>query len=185
MARETRKKRMGRVVQNSMDKTVIVAVEWRQRHPLYKKSIRRVTRFFVHDGENRCSLGDVVRIEETRPISRLKRWRIMEIVEQHEVAEVKPIELDQAVLEEVSDIEAAAAPEAEVSEIEAAAAPEDDVAFEDVEDLEDTDALLFAQLELENQPGDDVLTLESEDDGTAVELEQDRGEGAEDEEKKQ
>ena len=103
MARETRKKRQGRVVRNTMDKTVIVAVEWRQRHPLYKKSVRRITKFFAHDGENKCRLGDVVRIEETRPISRMKRWRVVQILERHEVAEVKPIELDQPVLEEVSD----------------------------------------------------------------------------------
>ena len=104
MAKETRKKRQGKVVRNSMDKTVIVAVEWRQRHPLYKKSVRRISRFFVHDAENRCVLGDVVRIEETRPISRLKRWRVVQVLEQHEVAEVQPIELDQAVLAEVSEI---------------------------------------------------------------------------------
>ena len=109
MARERRKLRTGRVVGNKMDKTVVVAVEWRQRHLLYKKSVRRVTRFFAHDGESNCRLGDLVRIEETRPISRLKHWRVLQVLERREIAEVKPIELDQAVLAEVAQAEEAQA----------------------------------------------------------------------------
>ncbi len=158
MARETRKKRQGRVVRNTMDKTVIVAVEWRQRHPLYKKSVRRITKFFAHDGENKCRLGDVVRIEETRPISRMKRWRVVQILERHEVAEVKPIELDQPVLEEVSDTEAAAA------SVNGAGSPEiltDLAGLEGLEDMDDGDALLFAELEREQR---EVTQLEDDKD---------------------
>jgi small subunit ribosomal protein S17 len=155
MARETRKKRQGRVVRNTMDKTVIVAVEWRQRHPLYRKSVRRVTRFFAHDGDNRCRLGDVVRIEETRPISRLKRWRVIQILERHEVAEVKPIELDQPVLEEVAEIDSVAD------------SVNGEVLLEELEDLDDDDALLFAELEREQRE-----TLEETDDDDSAEEQQ-------------
>jgi small subunit ribosomal protein S17 len=158
MARETRKKRQGRVVRNTMDKTVIVAVEWRQRHPLYKKSVRRITKFFAHDGENKCRLGDVVRIEETRPISRMKRWRVVQILERHEVAEVKPIELDQPVLEEVSDTEAVAAA------VNGAGSPEiltDLAGLGGLEDMDDGDALLFAELEREQR---EVTQLEGDED---------------------
>ena len=132
-----------------MDKTVIVAVEWRQRHPLYRKSVRRVTRFFAHDGLNQCRLGDVVRIEETRPISRMKRWRVIQIVERHEVAEVQPIELDQPVLEEVADTETIALSE------------DGDLSMEGLEDMDDDDALLFAELEREQR---EAAELTDEDD---------------------
>jgi small subunit ribosomal protein S17 len=96
-----RKVRVGEVVGDKMDKTVVVAVKWQQRHRLYKKSIRRVTRFFVHDKDNQCKLGDLVRIEETRPLSRMKHWRVMEILQRREVAEVKPIELEEGLLSEI------------------------------------------------------------------------------------
>ena len=160
MARETRKKRQGRVVRNTMDKTIIVAVEWRQRHPLYKKSVRRITKFFAHDGENKCRLGDVVRIEETRPISRMKRWRVVQILERHEVAEVKPIELDQPVLEEVSDTEPAAA----AASVNGDGSPEvltDLAGLQGLEDMDDGDALLFAELEREQR---EVTQLEDDKD---------------------
>ncbi len=133
-----------------MDKTVIVAVEWRQRHPLYRKSVRRVTRFFAHDGQNQCRLGDVVRIEETRPISRMKRWRVIQIVERHEVAEVQPIELDQPVLEEVADTEAVA-----LADDASGAMPSGDLAG--LEDLDEDEALLFAELEREQRESADAV----------------------------
>ena len=103
MAREKRKIRTGKVIGNRMDKTVVVAVEWRQRHPLYKKSLRRVTKFYAHDGDRKCSVGDLVRIEETRPLSRLKRWRILQVLESREIAEITPIELDQQLLADLSE----------------------------------------------------------------------------------
>ena len=100
MARERPKVRTGRVVSDKMDKTVLVAVKWQQLHRLYKKSLRRVTKFYAHDRDNRCKLGDLVRIQETSPMSRMKRWRVMEILERREIAEVKPIELDEGILSE-------------------------------------------------------------------------------------
>jgi len=88
-----RKTRLGRVVSNKMDKTVVVAVEKLRRHPLYKKTIRRTVKYKVHDENNECALGDKVRIVETRPLSREKRWRVAEIITKGEVAEVQPKEI--------------------------------------------------------------------------------------------
>lgn len=98
MAREKRKVRVGEVISDKMEKTVVVAVRWKQNHPIYGKAMPRLTKFYAHAGENQCKVGDLVRIEETRPISRLKRWRVVEVVERREIAEVKPEELDREVL---------------------------------------------------------------------------------------
>jgi small subunit ribosomal protein S17 len=87
------KTRVGRVVSNRMDKTVVVEVETPKRHPLYKKIIRRRVKFKAHDENNRCGLGDVVRIIETRPLSKQKRWRVDEIITKGEVVEVQPKEI--------------------------------------------------------------------------------------------
>ena len=104
-----RKDRIGRVIGDKMEKTVIVAVRWQQRHRLYGKGLRRITKFYAHDGDGRCRLGDLVRIQETRPISLMKRWRVIDILERKEVVDVKPIELDEGILseEEVPDEEEA------------------------------------------------------------------------------
>ena len=104
-----RKDRIGRVIGDKMEKTVIVAVRWQQRHRLYRKGLRRITKFYAHDGDGRCRLGDLVRIQETRPISLMKRWRVIDILERKEVVDVKPIELDEGILseEEVPDEEEA------------------------------------------------------------------------------
>lgn len=75
-----RKQKVGRVVSNKMDKTVVVAVDFLRPHPLYRKTVRHTHKFYAHDEENRCEMGDTVRIEETRPLSKLKRWRVVEIV---------------------------------------------------------------------------------------------------------
>ncbi len=88
-----RKTRSGRVVSNKMDKTVVVAVETPKRHPLYKKTIKRVVKYKAHDENNECRQGDMVRIVETRPLSRQKRWRVAEIITRGEVAEVQPKEI--------------------------------------------------------------------------------------------
>ena len=77
-----RKQRVGTVVSSKMDKTVIVAVERRVAHRLYGKQVARTKKYYAHDQENAAREGDVVRIEETRPLSKLKRWRVVEIVEQ-------------------------------------------------------------------------------------------------------
>ncbi len=73
--------KVGRVVSDKMDKTVVVAVDYVRTHPLYKKRIRRTSKFYAHDENNTCKEGDLVRIEETRPMSRQKRWIVREIVE--------------------------------------------------------------------------------------------------------
>ncbi len=86
MAEERRKIRIGRVVSEKMDKTVVVAVEWRQRHRLYGKLVRRLTTFRAHDEDNACHVGDMVQIEETRPLSKTKRWRVREILSRQEGA---------------------------------------------------------------------------------------------------
>ena len=90
---EKRKVRFGRVVSNRMDKTVVVAVETPKRHQLYKKSIRRVVKYKAHDKNNECGLGDMVKIIETRPLSRQKRWRVAEIITKGELVKVQPEEI--------------------------------------------------------------------------------------------
>ena len=79
--RNLRKTRVGVVVSDKMDKTVVVAVETLVQHPLYKKRIRRTKKFKAHDEHNQCKVGDKVRIMETRPLSKEKRWRVVEIIE--------------------------------------------------------------------------------------------------------
>jgi small subunit ribosomal protein S17 len=87
------KTRVGRVVSNKMDKTVVVTVETLRHHPLYKKTIRRAVKFKAHDEKNECRLGDTVKIIETRPLSKEKRWRVAEIITKREVVEVQPKEI--------------------------------------------------------------------------------------------
>ncbi|MDP2400490.1 MAG: 30S ribosomal protein S17 [Actinomycetota bacterium] len=79
--RNSRKTRQGVVVSAAADKTCVVVVEDRKRHPLYGKMITRSTKFHAHDENNECGVGDTVLIMETRPVSKLKRWRLVEIVE--------------------------------------------------------------------------------------------------------
>ncbi len=88
-----RKQRTGTVVSEKMDKTVVVQIERIITHRLYRKSLRRRKRYQAHDERNDCRLGDRVLIEESRPLSKLKHWRVVEILERHEVAEVQPREI--------------------------------------------------------------------------------------------
>ena len=81
MERGLRKKRLGRVVSDKMDKTIVVAVETKVRHPLYGKTMNTTTKFKAHDENNEARVGDKVLITETRPLSREKRWRVVEILE--------------------------------------------------------------------------------------------------------
>ena len=81
MERGLRKKKIGRVVSDKMDKTIVVAVETKVRHPLYGKTVNRTTKFKVHDENNEAKINDRVSIMETRPLSKDKRWRLVEIVE--------------------------------------------------------------------------------------------------------
>ena len=108
----------GVVVSDKMDKTVVVNVARRKQHPLYRKVINRSRRFKAHDAANECNVGDVVRILETRPISRDKRWRVIEILERGDVAEVSPEDIGRTLEEEVqaAPASAAAATDAEAAE---------------------------------------------------------------------
>lgn len=85
-----RKVLQGRVVSTKMQKTVVVAVDRIVRHPIYKKAMTRTKRYKAHDEENSCVLGDIVRIIETRPLSKEKRWRVAEILTRGNVAEIQP-----------------------------------------------------------------------------------------------
>ena len=79
--RNLRKTRIGVVSSNKMDKTVVVAVERKVQHPIYGKFLKKTTKFHAHDEKNECSIGDTLRIMESRPLSKTKRWRLVEIVE--------------------------------------------------------------------------------------------------------
>lgn len=100
---ETKRKiRFGTVISDTMDKTVVVGVDTPRRHRLYKKNIRRVVRYKAHDENNQCRTGDTVRLEETRPLSREKRWRVAEIITKGEVADIKPEEITEQVTGETT-----------------------------------------------------------------------------------
>ena len=79
--RGRRKVRIGKVTSNKAEKTITVAFERRVKHPIYKKFFKKTTKYAAHDEKNECSIGDIVRIMETRPLSKSKRWRLVEIVE--------------------------------------------------------------------------------------------------------
>ena len=79
--RKSRKTRIGIVSSNKMTKTITVAVERKVKHPIYGKFVKKTTKFHAHDDKNECSIGDVVKIMETRPLSKTKRWRLVEVVE--------------------------------------------------------------------------------------------------------
>jgi len=79
--RNLRKKKLGVVSRNKMDKTITVSVERKVKHPLYGKFVKKSTKFHAHDEKNECSIGDTVKIMESRPLSKTKRWRLVEVVE--------------------------------------------------------------------------------------------------------
>jgi small subunit ribosomal protein S17 len=87
---EKRKVKEGVVVSRKMDKTVVVAVQTGEVHPLYKKAVRITTKYKAHDENNACKVGDRVKIIETRPLSKEKKWRVMEILSTKEVVETRP-----------------------------------------------------------------------------------------------
>jgi small subunit ribosomal protein S17 len=97
---QKRKVKFGVVVSDKMDKTVVVAVDTTRRHRLYNKNIKRTIKYKAHDEKNQSKTGDKVRIEETRPLSREKRWRVAEIVTKGEVADIKPEEIVVEITEE-------------------------------------------------------------------------------------
>ena len=81
MERNTRRERVGVVVSNKMEKSIVVAVKRKVKHPIYGKFVNKTTRYVAHDTENSCNIGDLVKIAETRPLSKTKNWRLIEIVE--------------------------------------------------------------------------------------------------------
>lgn len=81
MSRNNRKTRIGKVTSSKMDKSITVAIEKKIKHPLYKKFYKKTTKFLAHDEKNECGVGDTVKIMETRPLSRRKRWRLVSVIE--------------------------------------------------------------------------------------------------------
>ena len=124
MSKQMRKVRVGSVVGIRMDQTAVMEMVWKQRHRLYRKQMRRVARFYVHDPQNQCQVGDTIRIQETRPISKTKHWRLMEILQRRQVAEVRPIELETDIVAEIAGEREAGEIEAEMDSV--AATIEDD-----------------------------------------------------------
>jgi small subunit ribosomal protein S17 len=125
----------GIVVSNKMDKTVVVRIDRSKRHRLYGKTMRVTQRYKAHDENNECRLGDVVKIAETRPLSREKRWRVVEVVVKGDVAEIAPKDIGSTLLEETRAEAAARA--AARAEVEAAARAEKAAAEEAAASTED------------------------------------------------
>ena len=171
MARSMRKVRVGAVVRTNQDKTAIVEMVWKQRHRLYRKQMRRVARFYVHDPLNQCQPGDTVRIEETRRISKNKHWRLMAILERKLVADVRPIDLEADVGQEITQpriLAAEARAEAAVADAveETADTTEEPEAEAPEESIEET----TEEPEAEEPEGED--DQESEDAGEPDEQEE-------------
>jgi len=182
VAKVMRKVRTGSVVRTKQDKTAIVEMVWKQRNRLYRKQVRRIARFYVHDPENQCRLGDVVRIEETRPISKTKHWRLMEILERRQVVDVRPIELE-------SDVEPVVSPpepvdEAELDDDAAVAEDESEEALD--EEVADEPVDEPAEEPEDEEPEEPVDETEDEEasgedsgDSSGDSLEEDNGEDKE------
>ena len=79
--RNLRKERTGVVLSNKMEKSITIAVKWKEKHPIYGKFVNKTKKYHAHDEKNDCNIGDTVKIMETRPLSKLKRWRLVEIIE--------------------------------------------------------------------------------------------------------
>ena len=142
MSYERRKVRTGRVVSDKMDRTVVVQVEWRSPHRLYKKPIRRMSKFMVHDPDNVSMVGDIVQVMESRPRSKTKRWRLVKVLQRNEMVDVRPEEIGEdaqpaavvsepaaeavAVQDDVMDV-------ATETEVSAVVEPESEKAEEDAE----------------------------------------------------
>ena|SRR5690606_4549819 len=117
-----RKQRVGTVVSDKNDKTIVVSVDRASRHRIYRKVIRRTKKYHAHDEQNSASLGDLVRIEEAAPRSKQKHWALVEILTEREVARVAPESIDQSLVEEVQR-SAAARAEADEAAVDDAEAP--------------------------------------------------------------
>jgi len=173
VAKSMRKVRVGAVVRTNQDKTAIVEMVWKQRHRLYRKQMRRIARFYVHDPENQCRLGDTVRIEETRRISKNKHWRLMAILERKEVADVRPIDLETDVGQEITqprilaaEARAAAAEAAETEgeseDVVEEESVEEEPEAEDEPEEEPVEAEEESEPETEEEPEDEPVEAEEE-----------------------
>ena len=80
-SRNLRKEKVGVVSSNKMDKTIVVTVQWKEKHPIYGKFVNKTKKYHAHDEKNECNIGDTVRLMETRPLSKTKRWRLVQIIE--------------------------------------------------------------------------------------------------------
>jgi len=198
MSFERRKSRVGTVVSNRMDQTVVVVVDWRMPHILYKKPVKRRTRFNAHDRDNQCRPGDVVRIIETRPLSKTKRWRVVDILSRKDIAEIQPEEIvvdglrngddslehlpearDEAgaSVGEAGEIGVAVAVEAVTAELEEEAGPEPAEAVAELEDEAESEPA-EAVAELDEEAESETATAGPEDEeggsestGSAAEIE--------------
>jgi len=149
VARSMRKVRVGAVVRTNQDKTAIVEMVWKQRHRLYRKQMRRVARFYVHDPLNQCRLGDTVRIEETRRISKNKHWRLMAILDRKQVADVRPMDVETDVGQDITQ------PRIVAAEARAEAA--------DVDEIDATVEMSEATEPEELESGDELYQQEDEE----------------------
>ena len=183
MARSMRKVRVGAVVRTNQDKTAIVEMVWKQRHRLYRKQVRRIARFYVHDPENKCRLGDTVRIEETRRISKNKHWRLMEILERKQIADVRPIDVETDVSLEMTQprvLAAEARAEAAASEAaEAESAVEEPEAIEEEETVAEEGTEEEAAEEPEEGPAEEEEGSEPEEEAVEEEPEAEESEAEE------
>jgi small subunit ribosomal protein S17 len=158
VASSMRKVRVGAVVRTNQDKTAIVEMVWKQRHRLYRKQMRRVARFYVHDPLNQCELGDTVRIEETRRISKNKHWRLMAILERKLVADVRPIDLETDVGQEITQ------PRILAAEVRAEAAVAGEIAESTEEPESEAPEETIEEPEAEEPEGDDGQESEAADE---------------------
>jgi small subunit ribosomal protein S17 len=158
VASSMRKVRVGAVVRTNQDKTAIVEMVWKQRHRLYRKQMRRVARFYVHDPLNQCELGDTVRIEETRRISKNKHWRLMAILERKLVADVRPIDLETDVGQEMTQ------PRILAAEVRAGAAVAEETAESTEEPESEAPEETIEEPEAEEPEGDDGQESEAADE---------------------
>jgi small subunit ribosomal protein S17 len=158
VASSMRKVRVGAVVRTNQDKTAIVEMVWKQRHRLYRKQMRRVARFYVHDPLNQCELGDTVRIEETRRISKNKHWRLMAILERKLVADVRPIDLETDVGQEMTQ------PRILAAEVRAEAAVAGETAESTEQPESEAPEKTIEEPEAEEPEGDDGQESEAADE---------------------
>ncbi len=191
-----RKSRVGRVVSHVMDKTVVVLVERRVHHPIYHKSVRHVKKFKAHDERNEYKVGDVVRLTETRPLSRTKRWRVAELLHREEVVQAQQVDavaeveesLEEAAVDEVTvvaEVGESAEQPTEASAEDAGEATAEAEVEESAEEPAEASAEDADEATVESEvdepeeaagPGEETVAVEAEEPADAEEA--DAGEGA-------